>query len=226
MEPEFWLQRWREGRTGWHHDTVMPLLEKHWPALDVAHDSRVLVPLCGKSLDMLWLARQGLDVLGVELSPLAVEAFLGENRLHAQTRDAPDGIHHSIIDAPGDGRIEIVQGDVFDLDPGLLSRCTAFYDRAASIALPAALRERLAREVYAKLPAGARGLLITLDYPQAQMEGPPFSVDDAEVHRLFDACWQVERLERRDILSEQPSFSEQGVSALGTTVYALTLSAG
>ena len=221
MEPEFWLQRWREGRIGWHHAAVMPLLEKHWPALDVPTHARVLVPLCGKSLDMPWLARQGFDVLGVELSPLAVAAFLAENHLHARTRDASDGIHHEIIDAPGEGRIEIVQGDVFDLDRGLLAGCAAFYDRAALIALPVRLRARLAADVYARLPAGARGLLITLDYPQAQMQGPPFSVDDAEAHRLFDPHWNVERLERRDILADQPSFSEQGVSRLHTAAYRL-----
>ena len=221
MEPEYWLERWREGRTGWHHETVMPLLEKHWPALGIPHGSPVLVPLCGKSLDMLWLAQQGLHVLGVDVSPLAVASFLEENSLTAQIRDAPDGKHFEITDAPGEGGIEIVEGDVFDLDAGLLAQCAAFYDRAASIALPASLRTRLTEGVYGKLPTGARGLLITLDYPQAQMDGPPFSVDEAEVHRLFDTRWKVERLERRDILADQPSFSEQGVTAMHTAVYHL-----
>jgi thiopurine S-methyltransferase len=64
--------------------------------------------------------------------------------------------------------------------------------------------------------------LITLDYPENEMEGPPFSVDEAEVHRLFDAQWNVGQVERRDILASQPSFSENGVTALHTAVYALT----
>ena len=220
MEPDYWLQRWREGRTGWHHGTVMPLLEKHWPTLGIAHGSRVLVPLCGKSLDMLWLASIGLRVLGVDVAAAAVTAFLAENRLRAQSHDAPEGPHCS-VEGLAAGGIEIINGDIFDVPAETFAGCAAFYDRAALIALPVRMRERLVREVYARLPTGARGLLITLDYPQAQMDGPPFSVDDAEVHRLFDADWNVERLEYRDILADQPSFSEQGVSTLHTAVYRL-----
>lgn len=220
MDTEYWLQRWREGRTGWHHKEVMPLLEKHWPTLQVPLGVRVLVPLCGKSLDMLWLAQRGLRVLGVDVSPIAAESFLAENHLRARTRAGTDGMHYEITNPPGGG-IEIINGDLFNLDAATLHGCGAFYDRAATIALPAAMRTRLAQEVYAKLPPGSRGLLITLDYPQNQLEGPPFSVGDAEVQRLFDAHWNIERLDRRDILASQPSFSEQGVTALHTTVHGL-----
>lgn len=226
MKAEYWLQRWREGRTGWHHESVMPLLEKHWGALDVAPGTRVLVPLCGKSLDMLWLAQQGMRVLAAEISPVAIEAFLAENHLHADRTEAADCTHYRIADAPVEGDIEIINGDVFAVVPGQLDECGAFYDRAALIAFPAAMRDRFVREVYAKLPAGARGLLITLDYPAGEMEGPPFSVDEAEVHRLFDPQWDIRQLERRDILASQPSFSERGVTTLHTSVYALTRRSG
>jgi len=226
MKAEYWLQRWKEGRTGWHHESVMPLLEQHWGVLAVPRGTRVLVPLCGKSLDMVWLAQQGLHVLGVEISPVAIEAFLAENHLHASQTERADGTHYRIADAPADGDIEIINGDVFGVAPGTLEDCGAFYDRAALIAFPAPMRDRLAREVYAKLPTGARGLLITLEYPAGEMEGPPFSVDEAEVHRLFDAHWNIRQLERRDILASQPSFSQNGVTALHTAVYALTRRGG
>ena len=221
MKVEYWLQRWKEGRTGWHHESVMPLLEKHWSEAGVAPGTRVLVPLCGKSLDMLWLAQQGLHVLGVEISPVAIEAFLAENHLQARKSEAAGGTHYKIVNAPADGHIEIINGDVFGVAPSQFESCGAFYDRAALIAFPAPMRDRLAHDVYAKLPAGARGLLITLDYPAGEMEGPPFSVDEAEVHRLFDPQWDIRQVERRDILASQPSFSESGVTALHTTVYAL-----
>lgn len=222
MEAEFWLQRWREGRTGWHRNAVLPLLEQHWPALNVARESRVLVPLCGKSLDMLWLAQQGLRVLGVDVSPIAIEAFLAENQLHAQTRSADDGTHYEITNAPDGGSIELINGDVFAVDPAAYADCAALYDRAATIALPAPLRERLANEVYAHMPTGARGLLITLDYPPAQTEGPPFTVDGTEAERLYARDWIIDQIDRRDILASQPAFAESGVTALHTTVYALT----
>lgn len=220
MDAEFWLNRWREGRIGWHHAKPMPLLLQHWPALAVPYHARVLVPLCGKSPDMLWLAQQGLRVVGVELSGIAIESFLAENKLRARMRTASDGAHYEVTNAP-DGGIEIINGDVFDIDAATLSSCSAIYDRASLIAMPAPLRERYAREVYGGLPGGCHGMLITLDYPSHEMDGPPFSVDDNEVERLFAANWDITQIEHRDILASQPHFSEQGVTALHTAVYRL-----
>ncbi|MDE2070075.1 MAG: thiopurine S-methyltransferase [Gammaproteobacteria bacterium] len=210
-----WSQRWREGRTGWHHGEPMPLLMQHWPALGLPAGSRVLVPLAGKSLDMLWLAQQGFSVLGVELSPLAVKQFFAENHLVAQSQREVDGMHYS---AAG---IEVIQGDIFKVAARVFESCPAVYDRAAIIALPLPLRQRYAHEVYGKLPPDCRGLMITLEYPQAEMPGPPFSVDATELYRLFDAERKLELLERRDILASQPGFKEAGVNTLSTAVYRL-----
>lgn len=215
MQAEFWLERWREGRTGFHRDAPMPLLLQHWPALALPQGSRVLVPLCGKTLDMPWLAEQGHRVLGVELSPLAVEQFFAGQGLAPTRRESPMGVHHVA------GNIEIIEGDVFALDDATLASCGAVYDRAAVIALPPPLRARYSREVYARLPAGCRGMMITLEYPQHEMEGPPFSVDGDEVAALFAADWDLELLERRDIIASQPRFQEDGVSSLHTSVHRL-----
>ncbi|MDO1527291.1 thiopurine S-methyltransferase [Fulvimonas sp. R45] len=215
MQAEFWLQRWREGRIGFHNDRPMPLLLERWPALALPRGSRVLVPLCGKTLDMPWLAAQGHRVLGVELSPLAVAQFFAEHGLVPERHVSPMGVHHVA------GPIEIIQGDVFALDDATLAGCDAVYDRAAAIALPASMRERYAREVYGRLPAGCRGLLITLEYPPPEMDGPPFPVDAGDVDTLFGADWTIDLLERRDILAVQPKFQEAGVSSLHTGVYRL-----
>src|SRR3546814_15292397 len=114
MDTEFWLQRWRDGQTGFHQTRVMPLLQKYWPALSVPQAGRVLVPLAGKSLDMAWLAGQGHRVLGVELSALAVEQFFAENNLHPATTDSPMGRHNVA------GNIEVICGDIFALDAATL----------------------------------------------------------------------------------------------------------
>jgi thiopurine S-methyltransferase len=95
MKPEYWLKRWREGRTGWHNEAVLPLLMKYWPALEVPRGTRVLVPFCGKTLDMLWLAEQGLRVLGVEVSPLAIEQFFADNDLKPEKRETAIGVHYA-----------------------------------------------------------------------------------------------------------------------------------
>ena len=215
MEHDFWLQRWREGRTGFHQDRVMPLLEKHWDALALPSGSHVFVPLAGKSLDMLWLAERGHRVLGVELSPLAIAQFFAENGLHPQVHESRYGRYYTA------GAIELICGDVFALDAAALADCAGVYDRAALIALPPAMRERYVTELHTRLPAGCRGLLITLEYPQAEKPGPPFSVDEHEVRRLYADRWSIDLLERRDILASQPSFIAEGITALATAVYRL-----
>ncbi len=216
MEPEFWHDRWQEGRIGFHQDKATPLMLKHWPSLGVAPGSRVFVPLAGKSLDMLWFASQGYRVLGVELSRLAVEQFFTENDLPYTITESPYGRHYR------SGEIELVCGDAFALDTQLLDECDAVFDRAALIALPADMRKRYAAELYAKLPGRCRGLLITLEYPQDEKAGPPFSVSEDEVRRLYGDRWAVDLLERRDILDQQPSFVDEGVTALHTAVYRLS----
>lgn len=215
MEPEFWLERWREARTGFHQDAPTPLLLKHWPAVGATPGSRVFVPLAGKSLDMAWFASQGYRVLGAELSPLAVAQFFESQGVEPSVEEAADGIHHLA------GSIELVQGDVFALDADAIASCTAVFDRAAIIALPREMRERYVREVYGKLPCGCQGLLITLEYPQQEKAGPPFSVTADEVRALFDGEWLVTLLERRNILEQQPGFQAEGVTSLETVVYRL-----
>ena len=212
MDPDFWLQRWRDGQIGFHQQQATPLLEQYWNAIDAPAGSCVFVPLCGKSLDMTWLAARGHRVLGAELSQQAVEQFFAEHGLDPEVRDSRYGRHYV---AAG---IEIICGDVFDIDADVLSGCTAVFDRAALIALPPDMRRRYA-DVYALLPARCRGLMVTLEYPQHEKTGPPFSVSEAEVGSLFQASWAVALLERRDILTREPGFVAEGVTALATCAY-------
>ena len=215
MHPDFWLQRWHDNQIGFHQNKPTPLLLKHWPAIGMPVGATVFVPLAGKSLDMVWFASQGYRVLGVELSPLAIKQFISEHGIVPEVRESKYGTHYIA------GNVEIIQGDVFALDAEALQDCSVVFDRAALIALPAELRKRYVDEVYSLLPQGCRGLLITLEYPQHEKQGPPFSVTEAEVRERFEAQWHVETLERRDILAQQPAFAEEGVTALDTVVYRL-----
>lgn len=214
MEAAFWHQRWAEGQIGFHQSAPTPLMQKHWPSLGVPKGATVFVPLCGKSLDLAWFASQGCRVLGVELSRVAVEQFFGEHELTPTIEESRYGSHYRA------GPIEIIVGDAFGLDADALHDCTAVFDRAAIIALPPELRLRYVDELYGRLPAGCRGLLITLEYPQAERDGPPFSVSEDEIHARFDPEWSVDRIDRRPIPSDHPGFIG-GVSRLDTAVYTL-----
>ena len=215
MEAEFWLERWRDGRIGFHQTRITPLLQKYWPSLGLPAGCTVMVPLCGKSLDMIWLAEQGYRVLGVELAELAVQQFFAENELPVATRQSSMGVHY-VSD-----RIEIICGDIFGVDAATLGGCLGAYDRAALVALPAGMRQRYVDHVYGRLSDDYRGLLLTLDYPQNELEGPPFSVADEEVQRLFSAHSRALAIDRRDILEKDPKFQSHGVTRLDTVVYRL-----
>lgn len=215
MDPDFWLQRWRENQIGFHQAQPTPLLVEHWSSIGVAPGAKVFVPLAGKSLDLLWFASRGHRVLGVELSQLAVEQFFAEHGLTPETRESRYGRHYRA------GDVELICGDAFALDAPALAGCGAVFDRAALIALPPAMRPRYAGELYARLPQGCRGLLITLEYPPEEKQGPPFAVSEAEVRELYGREWNIEVLERRDILAQQPGFQAEGVSTLDTVVYRL-----
>lgn len=215
MTPDFWLKRWREGATGFHMNRVTPLLPKYWPSLGLSASARVLVPLCGKSLDMTWLAAQGHPVLGVELSPLAVEQFFDEQQLSPAEHDSPMGRHYV---AEG---IEIICGDIFDVDEATLASCSAVYDRAALVALPPDMRGRYVRHVYGGLAPGYRGLLLTLEYEQALMEGPPFSVAADEVQALYAGHARAQEADRLDIIDKEPKFASRGLRRLDSVTWRL-----
>ncbi|MBF8722144.1 MULTISPECIES: thiopurine S-methyltransferase [Pseudomonas] len=214
MEPTFWHKRWADNQIGFHQAQVNPDLQAHWPKLGLAPGSRVLVPLCGKSLDMAWLAGQGHRVLGVELSRRAVESFFQEHGL------VPEVEQQGAFEVWRSGDVELWCGDIFALRAEDLEACVGVYDRAALIALPPAMRERYMALLSTLLPSACKGVLVTLDYDQALLDGPPFSVADDEVRAGF-VGWRVERLEAREIIKESPKFEQAGVPSLVERVYRL-----
>ncbi|GGU83900.1 thiopurine S-methyltransferase [Pseudomonas laurentiana] len=214
MQSEFWHDRWARNQIGFHLEQVNPYLQQHWSSLGLKAGDKVLVPLCGKTLDLLWLAGQGLQVQGIELSERAVEAFFSEHQLHPQvSRSGAFTVYR--CDA-----LELWCGDIFALTAEDVAGCSAFYDRAALIALPAPMRQRYAHHLQSLLAAQCKGLLITLEYDQAEVDGPPFAVLEAEVRALY-AGWQVTLEETRDILAESPKFQQAGSRGLQERVYRL-----
>ncbi|CAM3966789.1 Thiopurine S-methyltransferase [Pseudomonas reidholzensis] len=212
MQAAFWHNKWAANQIGFHQAEVNPYLQAHWPALGLAPGSRVLVPLCGKSLDVLWLAAQGYRVLGIELSRRAVEDFFAEHGLQAEVS------RRGAFEVWRSAEVELWCGDIFALQAGDIADCAGFYDRAALIALPLAMREGYRALLSEGLPAHCQGLLVTLDYDQAWVDGPPFSVPDDEVRAGF-AGWQVEQLEAPEIIDQSPKFSQAGATSLLERVY-------
>ena len=215
MEETFWQARWAQGQIGFHLQEVNPYLQQHWPSLSIAPGSQVLVPLCGKSLDMAWLAGQGLRVLGVELADRAVEDFFAEQGLQ------PEVEQQGVLRLYRAAGVEIYCGDFFNVQAEHVAGCTALYDRAALIALPETMRARYVEHLAAILPGNCRGLLVSLEYAQEEMSGPPFSVSQAEIDARLSPYWQIELLARHDVLNENWRFLQRGLSSLHESIYRL-----
>lgn len=168
----FWHERWTTSQIGFHLAAPNPHLLRWWPTLNLPSGAKVLVPLCGKTHDLAWLAGQGFMAVGVELSALACAAFFAEHGL------APSVEARGAFTAWSAGNVTILEGDVFalpEVEP--LSGFAAVWDRAALIALPAELRDRYLRELQVPGPH----LVVTMVYDQARRDGPPFSVPDEVV---------------------------------------------
>lgn len=217
MNKDFWLERWERGEIGFHQDEINPYLRQYWPELRVARGSEVFVPLCGKSRDMLWLCELGHAVLGVELSDIAVQAFFRENG------QVPHCVAAGKFECCEAQNIRILCGDFFDLGKNDLAKVGAVYDRASLIALPPEMRERYAHHLVSILPPGTQILLITLDYPQQEMSGPPFAVSAGEVEALYREHAGVRLLAQLDVLAQNPRFRERGLSQMRENIFLLTL---
>ena len=209
MHPEFWLERWREGRIGFHLEDVNPRLADHHRR-SLGEARRVLVPLCGKSADLAWLSMQGHEVVGVELSELAARAFFAERNLEPERREFLRFIAYR------HGSVTILVGDFFELTAELTGFCEGAYDRAAMIALPEALRSRYAAHLATLLAPKARLLLITLDYDAEG--GPPFRVSAEEVRERYGTA-TIAELARVDARAEMPGVIARGATFVNETAF-------
>jgi thiopurine S-methyltransferase len=202
MDPAFWKSRWQEGRIAFHEGRPNHFLERHVARL--GDDSRVLVPLCGKAEDMAWLAARGHEVVGVEVVEPAVRAFFSEHQLTAEEAE------HGAFTSLSAGPITLLAGDFFATSTELLGAVGAFYDRAAVVALPTPMRRRYVEHLRSLLAPGTPGIVITFEYPQDQMQGPPFSVPEPELRELYTGA-HVELLDEGP--AGLPRFKDTGTAA-------------
>lgn len=216
MQPDFWLDRWRAAQIGFHQASTDRHLKAYWPSLKLPAGSPVFVPLCGKSLDLLWLKDQGHSVSGVELSPIALESFCMEHGVPARRRVLPD------FDVYESERLALFRGDFFKLTNSLLGNVTAVYDRAALISWTPALRSAYVNHLTSLTAAGTQTLLISVEYPEAQMAGPPFPLTRATIDDLYAANYSIELLGRHEILDLEPRLRARGLTELREVAYRLT----
>jgi len=200
-----WLERWQEGRIGWHEHGGNKSLRAHWNAAN----RRVLVPLCGKSRDLIWLEQQGNEVVGVELSDLAVEAFFAENAIDY---DVVEGDLRGFV--ARDRSITIYCGDYFKFAGTGFSGC---YDRGALVAIAPPIREAYVRHTRSLLSRNAQSLVVTVEYNQALASGPPYSVPESA---MLDLWPELERVDAYDDMDNcPPKFRQAGITEIVEAVW-------
>lgn len=192
MDADFWHQKWEKGEIGFHIGETNPLLIKHFERLNPATGGCIFLPLCGKTRDIAWLLARGYRVVGAELSELAVQKLFEELGVTPQISRLGKSIRYSAMD------IDIWVGDIFDVSAHHLGIVHAIYDRAALVALPAVMRESYVLHLMA-ITGGAPQLLLTYEYDQESMEGPPFSVGEDAVRRYYDTAYSLSLLESRNV---------------------------
>ena len=205
---EDWLSRWREGQIGWHEAAGNALLKRYWPRL--VRDSSVLVPFCGKAVDMLWLASQGLKVTGVEVSEVAVRTFFAENALEYRLTEHGSMPCYEANSAP----VRILQGDYFEVESEPFH---ALYDRGALVALPPDRRPDYVAHTRKLLREDAYRLIITMSYDDSQVSGPPYRVDADELQSYWG---DLDCVSSRDALDQAPQkFRRAGVTRVVESVW-------
>ena len=198
---EDWLARWEQGRIGWHEPDGNAALKAHWPELP--DRGRVLVPLCGKTPDLAWIANRGYDVTGVELSSIACRAFFEEQQLDYRLTTTASMDHYVATELP----LRIVCGDYFDFHD---DRFDALFDRGSLVTFTPDMRPRYVDHTRALISDVAYQLLLTLEYDQAVVDGPPWAVMADEVRSYWP---ELRRLSsRNDIDDAPPKFREAGLT--------------
>lgn len=188
MHADFWHERWQRGEIAFHEGQPNAFLVQYLDQLQLAPHARIFVPLCGKTVDIHWLLQQGYRVVGAELSQLAIDALFAELGVTPEITPMGELLHYA---AP---HLEVFVGDIFQLSAAQLGSVDAIYDRAALVALSADLRTRYAAHVQA-MSSTAPQLLISFEYDQEQLAGPPFAIWPPLLQALYGAHYQMSRLD-------------------------------
>lgn len=211
MEAQFWENAWDEGRIGFHRSEFHPELLKYFPLLESKGEQSILVPLCGKTLDLTWLSHQELYVTGVELCKKAVLEYFQDHSIENYEVEENTYTHQNITLEVGDFFNHMREGG-YDF----------IYDRAAIVALPPEMRIRYAKKCLELLRPKGRSLLIAFEYDQTKVSGPPFSVTEEEIKELFGKEATIELLDTQSERPKNPKFSDAGLEKFTQNVYLIT----
>ena len=195
MTHEQWTQAWDKGTIGWHKDKVDAILQKYLKQLCGDKESiSILVTLCGKSLDLPWLADQGHSVVGCELAELAGKQLFEENNIPFSVTAIDDFKVFSATDK----KLKFYAGDFFKVSASLVGTFDVIWDHNAFGAVSPSDRSCYIELLSSLLLPGGKILLSNWEYDQSKRNIAPYSLNSEQIKEYFGAQFEVKLLERMD----------------------------
>ncbi|XP_012713789.2 probable thiopurine S-methyltransferase [Fundulus heteroclitus] len=223
MELSEWEERWQENKIGFHQLEVNRMLQVNYDSVVNGRSGvRFFFPLCGKAVDMKWLADLGHSVVGVEISEKAIKQFFQENNMTYSEEPVPS-LPGARLFQNSEKNISLYQSDLFSFSSSVAGQFGAIWDRGSLVAINPKDRERYAALIISLMAADCRYLLDTLLYNPSLYKGPPFFVPDEQVHGLFGSSCSVELLQSVDALTDRQR--AWGLDSLTENVHLITLKA-
>jgi thiopurine S-methyltransferase len=192
MDAQFWHDKWQRREIGFHREHINPYLPAYFPTLGLQAGQTVFLPLCGKTRDVSYFLQLGLQLVGVELSEVAVKELFADLGVQPEISDLQGMRCYQTM------LLRIFVGDFFELTAEHLGRIDAIYDRAALVALPLTMRQAYTKHLL-NLSHNASQLLITYEYDQYVVDGPPFSISQAEVEQHYAGAYAIEVLHTAEV---------------------------
>lgn len=188
-ENNLWLEKWEKREIGFNQNRVNAFLIKYFKKLNLEKNANILVPLCGKSIDIAWFLSEGFSVTGIELSEIAVEELFLELGI------TPSISNLGEVKLYSSEQLNLFVGDIFKVTSKMIGEIDAIYDRAAIVALTKELRIKYAEHLRS-ISNNAPQLLLCFEYDQSLMNRTPYSVDELEVKMHYAQHYEIELLER------------------------------
>jgi len=204
---QMWKDRWDAGQIGFHksdvHQTLVKYIDKLFPN---GNKGKIFVPLCGKTVDMKWLADNGIDVIGLDAVRVSLEQFYSEHNIENSVEKCADLGQEAEVFKSSDNKIRLYCADMFKFSPDIEGTFDAIWDRGSLVAIYRKDVPTYAEIIKKLLKPGASCLVEVFEYDVSIFDGvdnpqkppPPHPVLEEELRRLYEPDCSVEQLDRNE----------------------------
>jgi thiopurine S-methyltransferase len=150
VDTESWNKKWEIGQTNFHLRHIHPALQSFGQrmlddGISAPHfPKRILFPLCGKTVDMPFLAQAGHRVVGVDCARLALDQLVSEAEGAKITSESTAG-QLQVVDvslASKGPSMKFIVGDFFKLHERIAGTFEAVFDRGSLVCSSAQILAR------------------------------------------------------------------------------------